>query len=149
MNGREMIAQINAGNVPKSSIELLLGVERVGIEDGKATLTMMVSEKHHNPMGTLHGGVLCDLADLAMGFALVSKLDEGELFTTVELKQNFLKPIWEGLLRAEGEVIKRGKKTALLACRVYDEKGSLVSYTTSTCMIIEGTIGADRKRTNS
>jgi uncharacterized protein (TIGR00369 family) len=146
MNGQEMIARLNAGTVPKSSIESLLGVERVGIEDGKATLNLMVSKKHHNPMGTLHGGVLCDLADLAMGFALVSKLDEGELFTTIELKQNFLKPIWEGLLRAEGEVIKRGKKTALLACRVYDEKGSLVSYTTSTCMIIEGELGSNRDR---
>ena len=40
-------------------------------------------------MGTLHGGVLCDIADAAMGIAYSSNLDEGESFTTLELKINF------------------------------------------------------------
>jgi len=144
MNGKEMVAKINDGSIPKSPIELLLGAERVRVGSGKSILTMAVSEKYYNPSGTLHGGILCDFADLAMGHALVSELEEGEIFTTVELKQNFLKPVWEGIIRAEGEVIKRGRKTALLACRIYDENGSLVAYTTSTCMFIKGNIGGNR-----
>jgi uncharacterized protein (TIGR00369 family) len=50
--------------------------------------------QHANPMGTLHGGILCDLADAAMGIAYASTLEEGESFTTLELKINFFKPIW-------------------------------------------------------
>lgn len=63
------------------------------LEIGKVVLEMEASEKLHNPMGTLHGGVLCDLADLAMGYAFFSTLEDNELFTTVEIKLNFLKPI--------------------------------------------------------
>ena len=54
-------------------------------------------------MGTTHGGIFCDLADAAMGMAWASTLDEGEAFTTLELKINFLKPVWAGTLVATGD----------------------------------------------
>lgn len=56
------------------------------------------SGRHANPMGTLHGGVLCDIADAAMGMAYASTLEEGETFGTLELKINFLKPVWNARL---------------------------------------------------
>ena len=55
-------------------------------------------ERHHNPMGTLHGGVYCDLADAAMGYAYAATLSEGESFTTVELKINFLRAVRKATL---------------------------------------------------
>ncbi len=58
------------------------------------------------------------------------------MFTTVELKINFLKPVWEGRLTAVGEVIKAGRTLALIDCRITDEEGSLVAYATSTCMTL-------------
>ncbi|MFJ8258487.1 PaaI family thioesterase [Peribacillus asahii] len=94
--------------------------------------------------GTLHGGVL---SDLAMGYAFYSTLAGDELFTTVEIKLNFLKPIWEGKLRAESKLIKKGNSTGLVECYVYDKKGSLVAHSTSTCMILKG--NADGKRVKS
>jgi uncharacterized protein (TIGR00369 family) len=61
-------------------------------------------------MGTLHGGVLCDIADIAMEVAYSSNLDEGESFTTLELKINFLKPVWRARLKAVGEWSNRGAR---------------------------------------
>jgi uncharacterized protein (TIGR00369 family) len=95
-------------------------------------------DRHANPMGTLHGGVLCDIADAAMGMAWASELDEGESFTTLELKINFLKPVWNGRLRAEGRVMKRGKSVGLVECDVRDAKGDLVAHATSTVMTLRG-----------
>ena len=95
-------------------------------------------------MGTLHGGVLCDLSDLAMGYAFYSTLDDDELFTTVEIKLNFLKPIWKGKLQAKSKLIKKGRSTGLVECHIYDKKGSLVAHSTSTCMILKD--DADGKR---
>lgn len=89
-------------------------------------------------MGTLHGGILYDLADGAMGMAIASSLAAGESFTTLELKTNFLRPVWNGELVARGRVVSRGKTTALLACDILDEKGRLVAHTTSTVMILTG-----------
>ncbi|GEK32925.1 PaaI family thioesterase [Kurthia sibirica] len=116
----------------------LLGVDIVAVEVGKVTVAIDIKPEHYNPMGTLHGGVICDIADMAMGLTLFSVLEEGELFTTIELKLNFLKPIWSGRLTAEGRIIKKGKKIALLESTVVDEVGSIVAHSTSSLMIIVG-----------
>lgn len=145
MNGIEMISQLRRGESPKAPIACLLGIELVEIDNGRAVMTIEVSEQHHNPMGTLHGGVMCDVSDLAMGHAMATTLVEDELFTTVEIKLNFLKPIWQGKLRAVGTVMKRGTSTALLSCQIYDNKDSLVAYATSTCMVIKGSTDGKRE----
>ncbi len=89
-------------------------------------------------MGTLHGGVLCDIADAAMGLAFASNLAEGESFTTLELKINFLRPVWRADLLAVGRVVKAGETVGLTECDVTDEEGRLVARASSTCMILRG-----------
>ena len=74
-------------------IARLLGFVPKSIEPGHAIFEMEADERHHNPMGTLHGGINCDLADAAMGYAYAATLGEGETFTTVELKNNFLRAV--------------------------------------------------------
>jgi uncharacterized protein (TIGR00369 family) len=119
-------------------IAQLIGMRAVAFDEGSAVLELDADKKHANAMGTLHGGVLCDLADLAMGVACYSTLEPGESFTTLELKINFLKPIWTGRLTARAQLKKGGRTIALLDCEVRDEKGSLVAYATSTCLILRG-----------
>ena len=92
-------------------------------------------------MGTLHGGILCDIADAAMGMAYVGCIGPNESFTTIELKMNFLRPFWTGALVARGRVLRKGRTMGLLECRISDRKHRLVAYATSTCMTIPGTPG--------
>jgi uncharacterized protein (TIGR00369 family) len=89
-------------------------------------------------MGTLHGGILCDIADAAMGIAYASNLAEGETFTTLELKINFLKPVWNARLTAEGRVVKAGRTIGLTECDIFDSEGKLVARASSTCMTLRG-----------
>ncbi len=95
-------------------------------------------------MGTLHGGVLCDVADAAMGFAFGSTLNPDESFTTLELKINFHRPVWDALLRAEAEVITRGRTVGTVACKVSDEKGRLIASASSTCLVLAGEAAKNR-----
>jgi len=104
------------------------------IEVGHAVFEMEVDDRHHNPMGTLHGGIYCDLADAAMGFAYASTLAEGEAFTTVELKINFLRAVRKGALTADAKVVKAGSTLGYIECDVRDEAGKLVAKVASTCM---------------
>src|SRR3974377_1814446 len=115
-------------------IARLLGLVVKAIEPGHAVFEMEADERHHNPMGTLHGGVYCDLADAAMGFAYAATLQEGESFTTVELKINFLRGGREGTLTAEAKVVKAGSTLGYIECEVKDEQGRLVAKAASTCM---------------
>jgi uncharacterized protein (TIGR00369 family) len=73
-----------------------------------------------------------------MGIAFSSNLDEDESFTTLELKINFLKPIWKARLLATGRVVKQGRTVGLVECDIIDEKGNLVARATSTCMALRG-----------
>ena len=128
-------AMIN-GEVPQPPVGRLIGFELVAIAPGSAVIKCEATEAHSNPMGTLHGGVLCDIADAAMGMAYASNLNEGESFTTLELKINFLKPVWNARLTATGRVVKQGRTIGMVECDVTDEAGSLIARATSTCLTL-------------
>ena len=100
--------------------------------------------QHANPMGTLHGGILCDIADAAMGMAFASTLAPEESFTTVELKVNFFRPIWQAQLKAEGTVVQRGRTIGYVECDITDEEDRLVAKAASTCMVLRGQKSAGR-----
>ena len=125
-----------SGEVPGAAVAELIGMRMIAAEPGRVTFELDAGPEHSSPPGTLHGGILCDLADAAMGCANLSQLEEGETFATVELKINFLKPVWTDRLSAVGEVRKAGRTLSLLDCRITDESGSLVAYATSTCMTL-------------
>jgi len=121
-------------NLPAPPVGRLIGFSLKSIESGHAVFEMEVDERHHNPMGTLHGGIFCDLADAAMGFAYASTLAEGESFTTIELKINFLRAVRQGSLTAEARVVKAGSTLGYVECEVKDQPGKLVAKAASTCM---------------
>jgi uncharacterized protein (TIGR00369 family) len=132
----EMARQIIDGKRPQAPFLALLGIKLTTVEPGRAQMEVTVDAGHANPMGTLHGGVPCALADAAMGFAYASTLAKGESFTTLELKINFLRPVWAGLLVGEGIVVQRGRTIGLAECSVTDEKGRLIARASSTCMTL-------------
>jgi len=134
----ERTKAIVRGEAPPPPVAKLIGFSVISVEPGKAVVELQATQAHANPMGTLHGGILCDIADAAMGIAYASNLDDDESFTTLELKINFLKPIWTARLLATGRVVKQGRTIGLVECDVTDEKGSLVARATSTCMTLRG-----------
>jgi uncharacterized protein (TIGR00369 family) len=148
MNGRvsaprstrhlQQLEQIQRGAAPPPPIAQLLGLQLTGVETGRVVIELDASGRHANPMGTLHGGVICDMADLAMGAAMATTLEDEESFTTLDLTSKFFKPIWNARLRATGRVVKRTRTLGLIECEVEDEKGSLVAKVFSSCMVLRG-----------
>jgi uncharacterized protein (TIGR00369 family) len=127
------------GEVPPPPIGQLLGFVLKAIEPGRAVFEMEADERHHNPMGTLHGGIYCDLADAAMGYAYAATLGEGETFTTIELKINFLRAVRKATLTAEARVVQAGSTLGYVECEVKDQTGKLVARAASTCMRLRET----------
>jgi uncharacterized protein (TIGR00369 family) len=132
------LQQIHDGTRPPPPIAALLGFTLSAVAPGEAVIEFTAGRQHANPMGTLHGGVLCDIADAAMGIAYASTLAEGETFATLELKINFLKPVWIAKLRAVGRIVKRGKTLGLVECDITDEQQGLVARASSTCLTLRG-----------
>jgi uncharacterized protein (TIGR00369 family) len=140
----EAMKKAVASGKPFAPIGVLIGFQITALEEGQAEIELHASDKHSNPMGTLHGGVLCDIADAAMGIAFASTLEEDESFTTLELKINFLRPVWNDKLRAAGKVVKRGRSVGMAECDVTNSKGELVARASSTCMVLRGEQAAGR-----
>jgi uncharacterized protein (TIGR00369 family) len=124
----------------RSSVPIaeLIGFRVEDISSGRAVASLQSGPQHANPMGTLHGGVLCDLADAAMGMAFVSTLQADESFTTMALSISFFRPVWQTQLRAEARVVNRGTNVGYLECDVIDQDERLVAKATSTCFVLRG-----------
>jgi uncharacterized protein (TIGR00369 family) len=122
----------------------LLGLTLITGGAGQAVIEFEADERYANPMGTLHGGVLCDIADAAMGAAYRGTLANEETFTTLELKINFLRPVWKAKLRAEARIVRAGKVVGLVECDVIDDEGRLVARASSTCLTLRGQSAAGR-----
>lgn len=119
-------------------ISKTLGFRLSHVEPGSATVEIDVNERFWNPMGTLHGGILCDIADAAMGLAYAAGLNDDESFTTIELKINYLRPFKEGHLKAIARTVHRGRTVGLMDCDVYDDRGKVIARSSSTCMTLHG-----------
>ena len=126
------------GSRSKFPVADLVGFDITGSAGGRALATLQTGPQHANPMGTLHGGILCDLTDAAMGVAFASTLEPGQSFTTIELRINFFRPVWTAKLTAEAIVIQRGRTTGYVECTVKDESGKLVAKAASTCIVLAG-----------
>jgi uncharacterized protein (TIGR00369 family) len=81
----------------------LIGFEVTEIAEGRTVVLLVGGQQHANPTGTLHVGILCDIADAAMGMAFTSTLAPGKSFTTIELRINLFRPVWEARLHAAGQ----------------------------------------------
>ncbi|MFL5340160.1 MAG: PaaI family thioesterase [Gemmataceae bacterium] len=131
---RDLAEKILRGEAAPPPISRLLGFVLKDFGPGRAVFEMDIDERHHNPMGTLHGGIYCDLADAAMGYAYAATLADDESFTTVELKINFFRPVRTGKLTAEAMVVRAGSNLGYVECDVKDADGKLVARAASTCM---------------
>lgn len=134
----EHVRAVQRGQAPMPPIATLLQIRITQVEEGRVTMQMPVDERYANPIGTLHGGIICDLADAAMGTAFATTCEVGESYATVELKCNFLRPVWKSLLSATAWVVSRGKRIGLAECEVRDERDRLIAKLSSTLTVLRG-----------
>jgi uncharacterized protein (TIGR00369 family) len=134
----ERVRKMVESGKPLMPFATLLGFRVKSVELGQAVIEIEMNEHHVNPSGTMHGGVFCAIADTAMGVAFATMLEEGEALATLELKINYLKPLWKGKILACGKVVKKGRTTGLVECDVLDENEQLVARASSTYMAISG-----------
>jgi len=133
---RDKLQSIQDGKAEPVPIMKTLGMNLVHFGDGKSVITMKVDERFHNPMGTLHGGIMTDLADASMGVALISLLGDEESFTTLELKMNFIRPVYEGELTVNAKVVHRGRTIALVESVLKNNEGKEVARASATQMVL-------------
>lgn len=120
-----------------SAVGAMLGITVEHIEDGAATLSMDASSRHANRGGRMQGGIITALADTCTAFAFMTTLDPGQSTTNLELKINFLRPVFEEHLTATASVVRRGRTIGLVECDVSTPEEKLVARLSTTYMVLE------------
>ncbi|MEU5829436.1 PaaI family thioesterase [Micromonospora tulbaghiae] len=136
-SGLELMRAMIAGELAAPPIMHLVDMSRMEAEEGRVAVELLPQEFHYNPLGTVHGGVLSTLLDTAAACAVHTTLPAGVGYTSLDLNVKFLRPVTvdTGLLRCEGTVLQRGRRTALAEARLTDTANRLVAHATSTCLI--------------
>ena len=137
MSGLEYLQAIIDGSIPPPPIAKLMGFTIDSVEVGRAVFTVEPHESHYNPIGTVHGGLVCTLLDSVAGCATQTTLPKGMAYTSLEIKVNYLRPVLatSGTLTAVGIVTKPGRRAAFVDATVTDASGKLVATATSTLLV--------------
>jgi uncharacterized protein (TIGR00369 family) len=137
MTGREFLQAIADGELPPAPIAETLGFALTGVGDGEVWFAGTPGESVYNPIGAVHGGVVCTLLDSVCGCAVHSTLPAGTGYTSVEIKVSYLRPVKAGdELTAHGWVTKPGRRVAFSEGDVRDRQDRLVATASSTLLIM-------------
>lgn len=137
--GLELLKDVFDGRLAPPPITQLMDFAGVEVSEGHAVFEGTPDESLYNPIGSVHGGYAMTLLDSAMGCAIHSTLAAGELYTTLEVKVNFIRPITvdTGRVRCEGKVVHRGGRIATAEGKlVAAESGKLLAHGSTTCLVI-------------
>lgn|SRR5487761_567536 len=138
LSGLELIQALAEGTFPPPPIAQLLGMRLSKVERGLVSFECTPDESVYNPIGLVHGGFVCTLADTVTGCAVHTTLDAGTAYSSIDITVNFLRPVTlaSGTLLATGRVTKPGRRVALAAAEIHDADGRLVATATSNCLVM-------------
>jgi uncharacterized protein (TIGR00369 family) len=137
MSGLEYIQGLLDGSIPEPPIMNLMNMRPVAVEVGRVTFTCDPNESHYNPIGTVHGGLVCTLLDSVLGCAVQTTLPRGQGYTSLEIKISYLRPVMAdtGQLTAVGIATKPGSRAAFADGTVHDSNGKLIATASSTLLV--------------
>ena len=113
-----------------------LGIEIDTIEPGHAVILLPVREELKQYHGVVHGGAVASLIDTAMAMAIIPDLSDTERVTTVDLTVSYLRPLTEGVIKADARIVRKGRSIIALSAEVFDHNGKLAATSLSTYLRI-------------
>lgn len=139
LSGLEFMQAIIEGRLPPPPIAFLLEMRARHVELGRVVFECTPDGSVYSPLGMVHGGLVCTLADTVAGCAVHSTLEAGVGFTSIDITVNYVRPVTldSGTLIATGHVTKPGRRVALAAAEIHDQAGRLVATATSNCLIFD------------
>jgi uncharacterized protein (TIGR00369 family) len=138
LSGVEFLRAIRDGALPRPPISVLLGFRASEIEVGRVVFEGRPDESVYNPIGVVHGGLVCTLADTVAGCAVHSTLEAGFSYTSIDLNVSYLRAVTKdsGVLQAVGSVTKPGRRVAFARAEIVDGTGKLVATATGSCLVM-------------
>lgn len=135
--GLEFMRRLASGEIPPPPIAVTLGFGVVGVERGVVTFEGRPGANAYNPLGLIHGGYAATLLDSCMGCAVMTHVEAGVGYVTLELKVSYLRAMTHttGVVRAIGRTLHVGRRSGFAEGEIVDESGRRIAHATTTCLI--------------
>jgi uncharacterized protein (TIGR00369 family) len=136
--GRQLLEAMIEGRLPPPPMASLVGARLVSVGDGESLFVCTPDESTYNPLGIVHGGLLCTLLDFAAGVAVHTLLPAGVGFSSIEIKVSFLKAVRAdvGEIEVRGKALRIGGRVAFAEAHARDGGGELVGQATSSIAVL-------------
>jgi 1,4-dihydroxy-2-naphthoyl-CoA hydrolase len=121
----------------KGSLVNDLGIEYVETEPGRVVMTMPVDERHHQPLGFLHGGASVVLAETVATTGAWLNCPEGKVAFGSEINASHLRPKREGTLTAVGTPVQLGRTNQVWEVEIRDEEGKPVCVSRCRLAVVD------------
>lgn len=137
MSGLDYLTAVAEGRLPGSPIGGLMEFGLTSVTEGEVVFTCRPDESSYNPIGVVHGGLVCTLLDSVTACAVHSTLPLGTGYTSLDISVSYLRPVTRetGLLTARGWVTRAGRRAAFSEGEVRDPQGKVVATAKSTCLV--------------
>jgi uncharacterized protein (TIGR00369 family) len=134
LSGREITQAIIDRRLPPPPFMSILGAELVSAGEGEALFPIVPDESMYNPLGMVHGGLICTMLDSAAGGAVQTLLPAGVGLSSIEIKVTFLKPLraGHGRLDIHGHALRVGSRIAFAEAHARNDEGELVGHATTS-----------------
>jgi uncharacterized protein (TIGR00369 family) len=141
LSGLEFLRAIRDGKLPPAPIAALMGLRPTEVEPGRVVFEGTPDESVYNPIGMVHGGYVCTLADTVAACAVHTTLEAGTIYTSIDLNVSYTRKVTRdsGTLRAVGTVVKPGRRVAFCRADIFDGAGKVVATATSSCLVMPAT----------
>jgi uncharacterized protein (TIGR00369 family) len=136
-SGLATMEAIRDGVLPPPPIAKLVQMGITALEEGRVEFTCELDESVYNPIGVVHGGLVCTMLDTVAGCAVHTTLPAGVAYTSIELKVSYLRAVHasSGPLTAIGRVVKPGRRVAFAEGEVLDAAGRTVATASSSLLV--------------
>ncbi len=144
LGGLDFLRSVLDGRSAPPPMARLMGFSLVEVDYGLAVFECTPDESAYNPIGVVHGGLVCTLADSAAGCAVQSTLEAGVAYTSIDINVTYLRPVTKetGLIRATARTTKPGRRVAYATVEVADTAGKLLAQATSSCLVMDNRTSA-------
>jgi uncharacterized protein (TIGR00369 family) len=139
MSGHDFLEGIRDGSIAAPPIAKLMGFSIEEVGEGRVVFGCVPDESHYNPIGLVHGGLVCTLADTVIGCAVHSLLAPGVGYTSIDLNISYVRPVYANgeKLLATGVVTKIGRRVAFASAEIVDGNNKIVATASGSVLIME------------
>ena len=139
ISGLEFMRRVLRGEISGAPIAGPMNLRLLEVEEGRVVFTGTPQFNALNPSGGVHGGWYGTLLDSALGCAVMTKVPQGSVYTTLEYKVNITRAVPLGMeVYCTAWTDHAGRSTGVAHGEIRGaEDGKLYATGSTTCIIMQ------------